>query len=121
MRVPSWLSMKCATNFPAETTKCAPGRSHKGICSSRSMRMFNRPLESFLRKHEKLMGVGGGRNAADPFVIGLATARDATVVTEEQPKWKSQQASNPGRMRRSWNQLYQPHWIRPRTGLELLT
>jgi len=36
-----------------------------------------------LAKHEKLMGVGGGRNAADPFVIGLATARDAAVVTEE--------------------------------------
>ena len=29
------------------------------------------------------MGRGGGRNAADPFVIGLARARGGTVVTEE--------------------------------------
>jgi hypothetical protein len=29
------------------------------------------------------MGKGGGRNAADPFVIGLAVARQCVVVTEE--------------------------------------
>lgn len=36
-----------------------------------------------LRSHQKLMGKGGGRNAADPFVIGLAIARSGVVVTEE--------------------------------------
>lgn len=36
-----------------------------------------------LAAHPKLMGVGKGRNAADPFVIGLAIARSGVVVTEE--------------------------------------
>jgi Domain of unknown function (DUF4411) len=36
-----------------------------------------------LAEHPRLMGRGGGRNAADPFVIGLALARNGTVVTEE--------------------------------------
>lgn len=36
-----------------------------------------------LAVHPQLMGVGKGRNAADPFVIGLAIARSGTVVTEE--------------------------------------
>lgn len=36
-----------------------------------------------LAAHPKLMGRGGGRNAADPFVIGLALARGGIVVTEE--------------------------------------
>lgn len=31
----------------------------------------------------KLVGVGGQRNAADPFVIGLAHTRGGVVVTEE--------------------------------------
>jgi hypothetical protein len=31
----------------------------------------------------KLVGVGGGRNMADPFVVALAMARDGTVVTDE--------------------------------------
>lgn len=38
-----------------------------------------------LAEHPKLMGKGGGRNAADPFVIGLARARGGIVVTEEKP------------------------------------
>ena len=38
-----------------------------------------------LRRHPKLVGVGGRRNGADPFVIGLAAARGGTVVTEETP------------------------------------
>jgi len=29
------------------------------------------------------MGVGGGRNGADPFVIALARVRGGVVVTEE--------------------------------------
>jgi hypothetical protein len=36
-----------------------------------------------LRTHPKLMGVGGQRNGADPFVIGFALAYGGTVVTEE--------------------------------------
>ncbi|MFF7994188.1 DUF4411 family protein [Kitasatospora xanthocidica] len=36
-----------------------------------------------LAEHPRLMGVGGGRNGADPFVIGLALASGGTVVTEE--------------------------------------
>jgi hypothetical protein len=38
-----------------------------------------------LRLHPKLVGVGGRRNGADPFVIGLARARGGAVVTEETP------------------------------------
>lgn len=38
-----------------------------------------------LAVHPKLMGRGGGRNAADPFVIGLARAHGGIVVTEETP------------------------------------
>lgn len=38
-----------------------------------------------LAAHPKLTGIGGGRNTADPFVIGLAMTRaaDGVVVTEE--------------------------------------
>lgn len=36
-----------------------------------------------LTAHPRLVGVGGGRNGADPFVIALARARDGVVVTEE--------------------------------------
>jgi hypothetical protein len=36
-----------------------------------------------LQSHPKLMSIGGGRNGADPFVIGLAIARQGVVVTEE--------------------------------------
>lgn len=36
-----------------------------------------------LAAHPKLTGTGGGRNEADPFVIGLAQARHGVVVTEE--------------------------------------
>ncbi|MGI9003520.1 MAG: DUF4411 family protein [Pseudonocardia sp.] len=42
-----------------------------------------RATSSVLAAHPKLMGVGKGRNAADPFVIGLALARSGIVVTEE--------------------------------------
>ena len=42
-----------------------------------------RATREVLEAHPKLMGRGGGRNAADPFVIGLAMARGAGVVTEE--------------------------------------
>lgn len=36
-----------------------------------------------LAEHPKLIGAGKGRNAADPFVIALALAREGVVVTEE--------------------------------------
>lgn len=36
-----------------------------------------------LSEHRKLLGVGGGRNGADPFVIALARLHDGVVVTEE--------------------------------------
>lgn len=36
-----------------------------------------------LTKHPKLLGVGGGRNGADPFVMGLACLQGGVVVTEE--------------------------------------
>jgi hypothetical protein len=36
-----------------------------------------------LRAHPKMMGKGGGRNEADPFVVGLAIARNGIVVTQE--------------------------------------
>lgn len=36
-----------------------------------------------LAHHPKLMGKGGQRNLADPFVIGLAHARRGIVVTQE--------------------------------------
>ncbi len=39
-----------------------------------------------LRAHPRLMGIGGPRNSADPFVIGLALALGGTVVTQETPR-----------------------------------
>ncbi|WP_369016273.1 DUF4411 family protein [Streptomyces kroppenstedtii] len=36
-----------------------------------------------LSSHPKLLGRGGGRNGADPFVIGLAISSGGCVVTEE--------------------------------------
>lgn len=36
-----------------------------------------------LYQHPKLVGAGGGRNGADPFVIALAMVMGGTVVTEE--------------------------------------
>lgn len=44
--------------------------------------------KTVLASHSKLMGKGSGRNAADPFVIGLAIARSGVVVTEETPSGK---------------------------------
>jgi Domain of unknown function (DUF4411) len=36
-----------------------------------------------LAAHPRLVGVGGGRNSADPFVIALARSQSGVVVTEE--------------------------------------
>lgn len=36
-----------------------------------------------LSVHPRLVGVGGGRNAADPFVIALAMTHNGAVVSEE--------------------------------------
>ncbi len=46
---------------------------------------IQRATREVLAQHPKLMGRGGSRNAADPFVIGLAWARGGIVVTEERP------------------------------------
>jgi hypothetical protein len=43
-------------------------------------------LDKLLRGHVqpgRELGMGKGRNGADPFVIALAVARDGVVVTEE--------------------------------------
>lgn len=42
-----------------------------------------RAARDVLQAHPKLVGAGGGRNSADPFVIALARAQDGVVVTEE--------------------------------------
>ena len=44
---------------------------------------IQRATSEILQLHPKLMGVGGGRNGADPFVIALARVRGGVVVTEE--------------------------------------
>jgi hypothetical protein len=36
-----------------------------------------------LGAHPKMMGRGGGRNEADPFVVAVAIARNGIVVTQE--------------------------------------
>jgi hypothetical protein len=36
-----------------------------------------------LQAHPKLVGAGGGRNTADPFVIALARVHGGVVITEE--------------------------------------
>jgi Domain of unknown function (DUF4411) len=46
---------------------------------------IQRATTNVLTRHPKLMGRGGGRNAADPFVVGMAWARGGIVVTEERP------------------------------------
>lgn len=42
-----------------------------------------RAAREVLQAHPKLVGTGGGRNSADPFVIALARAHGGVVVTEE--------------------------------------
>ena len=42
-------------------------------------------MTDILSRHARLMGKGGNRNGADPWVIALAKVRGAVVVTEEQP------------------------------------
>jgi hypothetical protein len=42
-----------------------------------------RAAREVLGAHPRLVGVGGGRNSADPFVIALARAQAGVVVTEE--------------------------------------
>ncbi|MFI9811396.1 DUF4411 family protein [Saccharothrix variisporea] len=44
---------------------------------------IQKATRQILSAHPKLMGKGGGRNEADPFVIALACARKGVVVTEE--------------------------------------
>lgn len=41
---------------------------------------------NILAMHPKLLGIGGARNGADPFVIALALARNGAVVTQEEPR-----------------------------------
>ena len=36
-----------------------------------------------LKEHPRLLGLGKGRNGADPFVIALALVHDGVVVTQE--------------------------------------
>jgi hypothetical protein len=40
-------------------------------------------VKEILRQHPRLVGIGSGRSAADPFVIALADARSGVVVSEE--------------------------------------
>lgn len=42
-----------------------------------------RAVSEVLAQHPRLMGRGGGRNEADPFVIALAMVNEGVVVTEE--------------------------------------
>lgn len=44
---------------------------------------IQRATKHVLRAAPKLVGKGGRRNMADPFVVALAMARDGVVVTEE--------------------------------------
>jgi hypothetical protein len=44
---------------------------------------IQRAAREVLAAHPRLVGVGGGRNSADPFVIALARSRAGVVVTEE--------------------------------------
>lgn len=42
-----------------------------------------RATREILARHQRLMGRGGGRNAADPFVIALAMVHGGVAVTQE--------------------------------------
>lgn len=44
---------------------------------------IQRATTRVLEYAERMVGMGKGRNGADPFVIALAVARDGVVVTEE--------------------------------------
>jgi hypothetical protein len=47
---------------------------------------LQRETSAILKAHPRLLGKGGGRNAADPFVIALASLNGGVVVTEERPR-----------------------------------
>jgi hypothetical protein len=58
-------------------------KSCKGLFVPLSVEV-QQATSTVLARHPKLIGMGGGsRNAADPFVIGLALAKGGTVVTQE--------------------------------------
>jgi hypothetical protein len=61
----------------------AAGQSDLFLPLSEDVQLATRDV---LAVHRRLVGVGGRRNAADPFVIGLALVHSGKVVTEEKRK-----------------------------------
>jgi hypothetical protein len=80
-----------------------------------------------LSAHRRLVGVDGGRNTADPFVIALARARNVVVVTEETKKPSAGTSASPGsrtcatRWEYGWHTVVEPGALRPGAGLDLLS
>lgn len=48
---------------------------------------IQREVRLILRDHKKLIDTRATRSSADPFVVALAKAKDAMVVTNEQPTY----------------------------------
>lgn len=66
-----------------EATQWAKQCSGLFVPLSRDVQLATREV---LAKHPRLLGQGGPRNGADPFVVALAYARGGTVVTQETPR-----------------------------------
>lgn len=57
-------------------------RSREGLFVPLSQEV-QQATRDVLAMHPRMLGRGGGRNGADPFVVGLAVTMGGTVVTEE--------------------------------------
>jgi hypothetical protein len=80
-------SIRCVDEVGRELAKredaiCAWAKDQPGLFVPLDEEV-QRHTGAVLLDHPRLMGKGGGRNAADPFVIALAMAQGGAVVTEE--------------------------------------
>ncbi len=76
-------------------------------------------VTAILANHPRLVGRGGLRSAAGPFVIGLALARGGIVVTEE-TRTNNIDKPHPRRMRGDRRSVRQPGRVRKGPGLGVL-
>jgi len=79
---PGWIASESSIRSPNSLSPSSPS----GVCGEIGLPGVLLHLGELLRGHVqpgRELGMGKGRNGADPFVIALAVARDGVVVTEE--------------------------------------